>query len=109
MLDNVGYGLVIDGPGHSTEVTGNGFLRASGRFIQDPYLTAGGNYWATATRRRQQPGQRASSALPWKPARRRGAGQDLRCHRVQVPQVDGFVAVRTTPSGSRSGRSPWPE
>lgn len=69
LFDGVGDGLVLDGAGHATEVTGNIFLRASRWFIAAPDLVAGGNYWATAD---------ASSAtakvngrisvLPWKPA-----------------------------------------
>jgi parallel beta-helix repeat protein len=69
LFDGVGDGLVLDGIGHATEVTGNIFLRATRWFINAPDLAAGGNYWATAD---------ASSAtakvhgrisvLPWKPA-----------------------------------------
>jgi len=69
LFDGVGDGLVLDGTGHATEVTGNIFLRATRWFIDAPDLAAGGNYWATAD---------ASSAtakvngrisvMPWKPA-----------------------------------------
>jgi parallel beta-helix repeat protein len=69
LFDGVGDGLVLDGVGHASEVTGNIFLRASRWFIDAPDLIAGGNYWATAD---------ASSAtakvngrvsiMPWKPA-----------------------------------------
>ncbi len=69
LFDGVGDGLVLDGIGHATDVTGNIFLRATRWFISAPDLAAGGNYWATAD---------ASSAtskvhgrisvLPWKPA-----------------------------------------
>ncbi len=69
VLDNVGDGLVIDGPGHSTEVTGNVFLRASGWFIEAPDLTAGGNYWATANAAAAAAKVSGRiSVLPWKPA-----------------------------------------
>jgi parallel beta-helix repeat protein len=69
IFDGVGEGLVIDGAGHASEVTGNIFLRASGWFIEAPDLAAGGNYWAT-------PDPSAATAkvkgrisvLPWKPA-----------------------------------------
>jgi parallel beta-helix repeat protein len=69
VLDNVGDGLVIDGAGHSTEVTGNVFLRASGWFIEAPDLSAGGNYWATADAASAAAKVRGRiSVLPWKPA-----------------------------------------
>ncbi len=48
LFDGVGDGLLVDGAGHATEVTGNVFLRASGWFIDAPDLAAGGNFWATA-------------------------------------------------------------
>jgi parallel beta-helix repeat protein len=69
LFDGVGDGLVLDGEGHATEVTGNIFLRASRWFIAAPDLAAGGNYWATA----DASGATAKvkgriSVLPWKPA-----------------------------------------
>jgi len=69
LIDGVGDGLVVDGAGHATEVTGNIFLRASRWFIAAPDLAAGGNYWATAN----ASGATAKvngriSVLPWKPA-----------------------------------------
>jgi parallel beta-helix repeat protein len=69
LFDGVGDGLVLDGTGHATEVTGNIFLRASRWFIEAPDLAAGGNYWATA----DPSGATAKvkgriSVLPWKPA-----------------------------------------
>jgi parallel beta-helix repeat protein len=69
LFDGVGDGLVLDGAGHGTEVTGNIFLRASRWFIEAPDLAAGGNYWATA----DASGATAKvkgriSVLPWKPA-----------------------------------------
>jgi parallel beta-helix repeat protein len=69
LFDGVGDGLVLDGEGHATEVTGNIFLRASRWFIEAPDLAAGGNYWATA----DASGATAKvkgriSVLPWKPA-----------------------------------------
>jgi parallel beta-helix repeat protein len=69
LFDGVGDGLVLDGEGHASEVTGNVFLRASRWFIDAPDLAAGGNYWATA----DASGASAKvngriSVLPWKPA-----------------------------------------
>jgi parallel beta-helix repeat protein len=69
VFDGVGDGLVIDGDGHATEVTGNIFLRASRWFIDAPDLAAGGNYWATAdasTATAKVKGR--ISVFPWKPA-----------------------------------------
>jgi parallel beta-helix repeat protein len=69
LFDGVGDGLVLDGEGHATEVTGNIFLRASRWFIDAPDLAAGGNYWATAdasTAIAKVKGR--ISVLPWKPA-----------------------------------------
>jgi parallel beta-helix repeat protein len=69
LFDGVGDGLVLDGEGHATEVTGNIFLRASRWFIDAPDLAAGGNYWATAdasTATAKVKGR--ISVLPWKPA-----------------------------------------
>jgi parallel beta-helix repeat protein len=69
IFDGVGDGLVIDGDGHASEVTGNVFLRASRWFIEAPDLAAGGNYWATAdasTTTAKVKGR--ISVLPWKPA-----------------------------------------
>jgi parallel beta-helix repeat protein len=69
VFDGVGDGLVLDGAGHASEVTGNIFLQASRWFIDAPDLAAGGNYWATtdasgATARVKG----RISVLPWKPA-----------------------------------------
>jgi parallel beta-helix repeat protein len=69
LFDGVGDGLVLDGAGHASEVTGNIFLRASRWFIDAPDLSAGGNYWATA----DASGATAKvkgriSIMPWKPA-----------------------------------------
>jgi len=69
IFDGVGDGLVVDGDGHASEVTGNIFLRASRWFIEAPDLAAGGNYWATAdasTATAKVKGR--ISVLPWKPA-----------------------------------------
>jgi hypothetical protein len=69
IFDGVGDGLVVDGTGHGTEVSGNAFLRASGWFIDAPDLVAGGNYWATADAPRAAARVRGRvSLLPWKPA-----------------------------------------
>jgi parallel beta-helix repeat protein len=69
VFDGVGDGLVVDGAGHATEVTGNVFLRATGWFIDAPDLVAGGNYWATADAPRAAARVRGRvTVLPWKPA-----------------------------------------
>jgi parallel beta-helix repeat protein len=69
VFDGVRDGLLVDGDGHASEVTGNIFLRASRWFIEAPDLAAGGNYWATAdasTATAKVKGR--ISVLPWKPA-----------------------------------------
>ncbi len=69
LFDGVGDGLVLDGAGHATEVTGNIFLRASRWFIEAPDLAAGGNYWATADASGASSKVKGRiSVLPWKPA-----------------------------------------
>jgi parallel beta-helix repeat protein len=69
LFDGVGDGLVLDGAGHATEVTGNIFLRASRWFIDAPDLAAGGNYWATSDPTEATAKVRGRiSVLPWKPA-----------------------------------------
>jgi parallel beta-helix repeat protein len=69
VFDGVGDGLVVDGAGHGTEVSGNVFLRASGWFIDAPDLVAGGNYWATADAQHAAARVRGRvSVLPWKAA-----------------------------------------
>jgi parallel beta-helix repeat protein len=69
VLDGVGDGIVVDGTGHGTEVTGNVFLRTSGWFIDAPDLAAGGNYWATADASAAAARVRGRiSVLPWRPA-----------------------------------------
>jgi nitrous oxidase accessory protein NosD len=69
LFDGVGDGLVLDGAGHATEVTGNIFLRASRWFIEAPDLAAGGNYWATADASAATAKVKGRiSVLPWKPA-----------------------------------------
>lgn len=69
VFDGVGDGLVLDGVGHATEVTGNIFLRASRWFIDAPDLAAGGNYWATADASSTTAKVKGRiSVLPWKPA-----------------------------------------
>ena len=69
VLDEVGDALVLDGPGHGTEVTGNVFLRTSGWFIAAPDLAAGGNYWATPDASAAAARVRGRiSVLPWRPA-----------------------------------------
>lgn len=69
LFDGVGDGLVLDGMGHATEVTGNIFLRASRWFIDAPDLAAGGNYWATADASSATSKVKGRiSVLPWRPA-----------------------------------------
>jgi parallel beta-helix repeat protein len=69
VLDGVGDGIVVDGTGHGTEVTGNVFLRTSGWFIDAPDLAAGGNYWSTADASAAAARVRGRiSVLPWRPA-----------------------------------------
>jgi parallel beta-helix repeat protein len=69
LFDGVGDGLVIDGDGHASEVTGNIFLRASRWFIDAPDLAAGGNYWATADAAAATAKVKGRvSVLPWRPA-----------------------------------------
>ena len=69
IFDGVGDGLVVDGAGHASEVTGNIFLRASRWFIEAPDLAAGGNYWATADASSATAKVKGRiSVLPWKPA-----------------------------------------
>ena len=69
LFDGVGDGLVLDGIGHASEVTGNIFLRATRWFITAPDLVAGGNYWATADPSSATAKvQGRISVLPWKPA-----------------------------------------
>jgi parallel beta-helix repeat protein len=69
LFDGVGDGLVLDGVGHASEVTGNIFLRASRWFIDAPDLSAGGNYWATADASSATAKVKGRiSIMPWKPA-----------------------------------------
>lgn len=69
LFDGVGDGLVLDGAGYASEVTGNIFLRASRWFIDAPDLAAGGNYWATADASSATSKVKGRiSVLPWKPA-----------------------------------------
>jgi parallel beta-helix repeat protein len=69
LFDGVGDGLVLDGAGHASEVTGNIFLRATRWFIDAPDLAAGGNYWATADASAATAKVKGRiSILPWKPA-----------------------------------------
>jgi parallel beta-helix repeat protein len=69
LFDGVGDGLVLDGAGHATEVTGNIFLRASRWFIDAPDLAAGGNYWATADASAATAKVKGRvSVVPWRPA-----------------------------------------
>ena len=73
LFDGVKDGLVVDSAGRDAAVTGNIFLRASGRFIDAAALDAGGNYWGGANeaeaRTRVAPGV---TIEPWRPARAAG-------------------------------------
>jgi parallel beta-helix repeat protein len=69
LFDGVGDGLLVDGAGHATEVTGNVFLRARGWFIEAPDLAAGGNFWATADAAAASARVKGRiSVLPWRSA-----------------------------------------
>jgi parallel beta-helix repeat protein len=69
LFDGVGDGLLVDGAGYATEVTGNVFLRASGWFINAPDLAAGGNFWATADADAASARVKGRiSVLPWRSA-----------------------------------------
>jgi hypothetical protein len=69
LFDRVGDGLVVDGDGHASEVSGNIFLQASRWFINAPDLAAGGNYWGTADAAAATAKISGRvSVLPWKPA-----------------------------------------
>lgn len=73
VFDQVGDGLVVDGTGHASEVSGNVFLKASGWFIDAPDLAAGGNYWATPDAAAAAARVRGRvTVLPWKPASEAG-------------------------------------
>ena len=107
VFDGVGDGLVVDGAGHGTEVTGNVFLRASGWFIDAPDLAAGGNYWATADASAAAAGCGAGSACCRGSRRaRRGTSEDLRRQRVEVAQVERLprAAARGRPAADRAAR-----
>ena len=89
LFDGVGDGLVLDGAGHATEVTGNIFLRATRWFIEAPDLAAGGNYWATAdasgaTAKVRGPDQRAAVEA----GDRGRLLKNLLGHRAEIPEVE---------------------
>lgn len=72
LFDGVGSGLVVDSAGRDAAVTGNIFLRASGRFIDAAALDAGGNFWGASeadAKARVAPGV---TIAPWRPARAAG-------------------------------------
>ncbi len=73
LFDGVRDGLIVDSMGRDAAVTGNVFLRASGRFIDAAALDAGGNYWGAASeadaRAQVAPGV---TIAPWRPARAAG-------------------------------------
>ena len=110
VFDGVGDGLVVDGTGHDTEVSGNVFLRASRWFIDAPDLVAGGNYWATPdapARRREGPRSDQRAALE---AGERGGLLASICDAsaCRSRRLNGFCARGTGRSGSGSGGSGWP-
>ncbi|MEE8478167.1 MAG: hypothetical protein V3S19_07335, partial [Gemmatimonadales bacterium] len=49
LFDGLREGLVVDGIGRDTEVTGNIFLKARLWFISASELDAGGNFWGTGS------------------------------------------------------------
>ena len=68
-FDNLDEGLVADSAGRDAQVTGNVFLRAQQAFIVAPALTAGSNYWATATEAEAVARVRGAVVVaPWFPA-----------------------------------------
>lgn len=68
-FDNLDEGLVTDSTGRDAQVTGNVFLRAQRYFIVAPSLTAGSNYWATATEAEALARVKGSVVVkPWLPA-----------------------------------------
>ncbi len=68
-FDNLDEGLVADSAGADAQVTGNVFLRAQRWFISAPALTAGSNYWATATEAEARARVNGAVILaPWFPA-----------------------------------------
>lgn len=69
IFDGVDEGLVADSTGRDAQVTGNVFLRAQQYFIVAPELTAGSNYWATATEAEAAARVKGAVVLqPWFPA-----------------------------------------
>jgi parallel beta-helix repeat protein len=68
-FDAVDEGLVADSTGSDAQVAGNIFLRAQRYFIVAPSLTAGSNYWATATEAEARARTRGAVVVsPWFPA-----------------------------------------
>jgi parallel beta-helix repeat protein len=68
-FDGLDEGLVADSTARDAQVTGNVFLRVQRWFIVAPALTAGSNYWATATEAEAVARVRgAVVVIPWFPA-----------------------------------------
>jgi parallel beta-helix repeat protein len=68
-FDNVDVALVADSAARDAQVTGNVFLRVQRWFILAPALTAGSNYWATATEAEAVARVRGAVVVsPWFPA-----------------------------------------
>ena len=87
VFDGVGDGLVLDGAGHGTEVSGNIFLRATRWFIDAPDLAAGGNYWATADASAATAKVKGRSAYcPGSPAARSGLRSISLATALQIAQ-----------------------
>jgi parallel beta-helix repeat protein len=68
-FDGVDEGIVADSTARDAQVTGNVFLRAQQYYIVAPSLTAGSNYWATATEAEAAARVKGAVVLtPWFPA-----------------------------------------
>lgn len=68
-FDNLDEGIVADSVARDAQVSGNIFLRAQRWFIVAPSLTAGSNFWATATEAEALSRvQGAVAVTPWFPA-----------------------------------------
>jgi parallel beta-helix repeat protein len=68
-FDGLDEGLVADSVARDAQVTGNVFLRAQRWFIVAPELTAGSNFWATATEAEAMARVRGAVVVaPWFPA-----------------------------------------
>ena len=102
----VGDGLVVDGAGHGTEVTGNVFLRATA--VVHRRAGPGGRRELLGDRRRRRAPPRrcedASACCRGSRRARRGTSEDLLRQRVQVAQVERLPRARHGPVRPRIGR-----